>query len=1118
MEGMTLEKLQVIIEAQTAQYMNAMKKVQNQTNSTVAKVNSSLDKVKGALGTIGRIVGIAFSITALVNFGRACIKVGSDLAEVQNVVDVTFGAGNKTIENFAKNAAEQFGLSELAAKQYTSTMGAMLKSMGITGKALEDMSVQLAGLAGDMASFYNLDTDQAFQKIRAGISGETEPLKQLGINLSVANLEQFALNQGMGKAYKNMTQQEQALLRYNYLLSVTADAQGDFARTSDSWANQTRILQLRFESLKATIGQGLINVFTPILKVLNMLIAKLQVAAAAFRRFTEIITGKSGKSAAQSTGTISSSLGGATNHANALAGATKKAGGAAKKAEEAYHGLTKFDEINSLTKKADDSGSGGGGGGEDVGDSGITDMTGAVEEAAGATDEKLNPILKKLMDRLKELRDLFMQGFKAGMGDVTLEPLKKAVESIRKSLIAIWTDPGVLAAANKCLDKWAYALGQITGAVASIGITIATNLVGGLAKYLEQNTDRIKRHLITMFDISGSIAEISGNFAQAVANIFSVFGSDTGQQVTANIIGIFADAYMGVEELAGKATRDILDVFTRPFIDNQEGIKTALMGILEVFEEVTGSIKDAVDHTMDKANEVYDASIKPVMDDVARGLSETAGIFIDTWNGRVKPVLDEIAQKFDELMGSHIQPMINSVLKLIGAISEELGGFYNEVLKPMMDWVIENIIPVIADVVGRALGILMDALSWLADRIVDLNGFLEKHRGIIEGIITVVGAIAAALALVMGAIAVFSGIMATVGGIITGVVAAFEYCGAAIMAIVGLVTSPIGVIVSAIAAVIAIGVLLYRHWDEVKEYALVVWEQIKAGIQGAIETIESVIGSVMQAVNDLWNAIWTSIFSFVSAIWNNIQVIISTGIMTIQNIITTILQSIYAIFSSIFNAVKSLVVTVFNAIKTVITTIISGIKNNISTMLSSIKTIWSNSWNSLKTTVVTIFNSMWSAIKGVINSIIGGIEGMANAVVNGVNVVINALNGLSFDVPDWVPELGGKTFGFSIPTLSSVSLPRLAKGGIVNGATPLIAGEAGKEAIMPLENNTGWIDSIANRVAEILSVNIMGALESQTDGDYQVITHVDLDGKTIATQIDKYRKRTGFNMKPEPAL
>lgn len=1005
MEGMTLEKLQVIIEAQTAQYMNAMKKVQNQTNSTVAKVNSSLDKVKGALGTIGRIVGIAFSITALVNFGRACIKVGSDLAEVQNVVDVTFGAGNKTIENFAKNAAEQFGLSELAAKQYTSTMGAMLKSMGITGKALEDMSVQLAGLAGDMASFYNLDTDQAFQKIRAGISGETEPLKQLGINLSVANLEQFALNQGMGKAYKNMTQQEQALLRYNYLLSVTADAQGDFARTSDSWANQTRILQLRFESLKATIGQGLINVFTPILKVLNMLIAKLQVAAAAFRRFTEIITGKSGKSAAQSTGTISSSLGGATNHANALAGATKKAGGAAKKAEEAYHGLTKFDEINSLTKKADDSGSGGGGGGEDVGDSGITDMTGAVEEAAGATNEKLNPILKTLMDRLKELRDLFMQGFKAGMGDVTLEPLKKAVESIRKSLIAIWTDPGVLAAANKCLDKWAYALGQITGAVASIGITIATNLVGGLAKYLEQNTDRIKRHLITMFDISGSIAEISGNFAQAVANIFSVFGSDTGQQVTANIIGIFADAYMGVEELAGKVTRDILDVFTRPFIDNQEGIKTALEGILQVFEEVTGSIKEVVDAAVDKANAVYDESFKPMFDAIASGLSDTAAKFIEFWNTSVQPVLEQLGEKFSSVMQEHVTPLLDKFMELAGSAAEAITAFWNGVLKPCIDWIIANVLPVVLPILQTIGNVVLDIIGIICDL---LGGLLEVITGIIDFIV----------------------------GVFTG------------------------------------------DWDKA-------WHGIEQIVEGVLTAISAFIELILS---------------------------------TIFGVVTTILQSIYAIFSSIFNAVKSLVVTVFNAIKTVITTIISGIKNNISTMLSSIKTIWSNSWNSLKTTVVTIFNSMWSAIKGVINSIIGGIEGMANAVVNGVNVVINALNGLSFDVPDWVPELGGKTFGFSIPTLSSVSLPRLAKGGIVNGATPLIAGEAGKEAIMPLENNTGWIDSIANRVAEILSVNIMGALESQTDGDYQVITHVDLDGKTIATQIDKYRKRTGFNMKPEPAI
>lgn len=142
---------------------------------------------------------------------------------------------------------------------------------------------------------------------------------------------------------------------------------------------------------------------------------------------------------------------------------------------------------------------------------------------------------------------------------------------------------------------------------------------------------------------------------------------------------------------------------------------------------------------------------------------------------------------------------------------------------------------------------------------------------------------------------------------------------------------------------------------------------------------------------------------------------------------------------------------------------------------------------------------------------------MANAVVGGVNKVIDALNGLSFDIPDWVPEFGGKTFGFSIPKLSTVSLPRLATGGIVDGATPLIAGEAGKEAIVPLERNTGWIDAIASKLAEILSINIIGAIENTQGGETEHTTVVELDGKTLVTQIDKYKKRSGYEMKPVPA-
>lgn len=206
---------------------------------------------------------------ALINFGQDSIQLASDLQEVQNVVDVTFGNDASKINEWAKAAGEAFGLSELSALKYTSTLGAMFKSMGLGQNDVKDMSVALTGLAGDMASFYNLDAEDAFNKLRSGISGETEPLKQLGINLSQANLEAYALSQGITTAYGSMTQAEQATLRYQYILAVTADAQGDFARTTDSNANQNRLLQLEIEKLSADIGEALLPAEREVVGVLR---------------------------------------------------------------------------------------------------------------------------------------------------------------------------------------------------------------------------------------------------------------------------------------------------------------------------------------------------------------------------------------------------------------------------------------------------------------------------------------------------------------------------------------------------------------------------------------------------------------------------------------------------------------------------------------------------------------------------------------------------------------------------------------------------------------------------------------------------------------------------------
>lgn len=252
--------------------------IRGDTKLDASGLNKGLSKL-GSLASagLGAVVKAgAAAATALVGVGTASVMLASDLTEVQNVVDVTFGDNAGQINDWAKAAAKAYGLSELAAKQYTGTLGAMLKSMGLADDQVLTMSEDMVGLAGDFASFYNLDPAEAFEKIRSGISGETEPLKQLGINMSVANLEAYALAEGITTAYKDMTQAEQATLRYNYLMSVSADAQGDFARTQDSLANQMRIAQLQTQELGSAIGQSLLPMATEAAKSANTMLEALK--------------------------------------------------------------------------------------------------------------------------------------------------------------------------------------------------------------------------------------------------------------------------------------------------------------------------------------------------------------------------------------------------------------------------------------------------------------------------------------------------------------------------------------------------------------------------------------------------------------------------------------------------------------------------------------------------------------------------------------------------------------------------------------------------------------------------------------------------------------------------
>lgn len=361
--------------------------------------------IENSLKNIGKMALAAFSVKAIVNFGKECINLGSDLTEVQNVIDVTFGNLNTEVNKFAQNAIEQFGLGQTVTKKYVGTFGAMSKAFGFTNKEALAMSETLTGLAGDVASFYNLSSDEAYTKLKSVFTGETETLKDLGVVMTQNALDQYALANGYGKTTAKMSEQEKVALRYKFVLDKLSLANGDFARTSDSWANQTRVLSLRFNELKATLGQGFINIFTPIVKGINLVLSKLQVLANAFKSFTEMIFGNAGGD--NSSSSVSNLETDATNASNAVSGI----GESAKKAKKDLLGLRGIDEINNLTTSSDDNSSSSGAGGIDTSGLNLTDD---IKQQVSDIENILNGVnfepLKQSFNNLKEAISYFGQG------------------------------------------------------------------------------------------------------------------------------------------------------------------------------------------------------------------------------------------------------------------------------------------------------------------------------------------------------------------------------------------------------------------------------------------------------------------------------------------------------------------------------------------------------------------------------------------------------------------------------------------------------------------------------------------------------------------------------------
>jgi hypothetical protein len=603
----------------------------------VSAIKQSFNGLGSAVKKIGLLIGGAFAVGKLVQFGKECVELGSDLTEVQNVVDVTFTTMSDKVNEFAKNAMTSAGLSETMAKRYVGTFGAMSKSFGFSEAQAYDMSTALTQLTGDVASFYNISQDLAYIKLKSVFTGETETLKDLGVVMTQSALDQYALANGYCKTTSAMTEQEKVALRFAFVQEQLSAASGDFIRTSDSWANQVRVMQLQLQSLKATVGQGLINIFTPILKVINILLGKLATLANAFKSFTELITGK--KSSGQTSGSgaglagtgaiadTADQYGQAADNAEKLADATNDNAKATKKAnKETKNYLSSLDEVHKVTSTGSNSSStpssSGGSGG--TGSSGLPSSVGSVDYgnlAEGETAlDKISDSAKKLADLLKKLWKPFRDAWKKegkntiDAANIALSGIAKLAKSVGKSLVEVWTN--------------------------GTGTTMLT----------------------TMLRIAQNVLKTIGNIASGFADAWSK--NNVGTQIIQNIADALVVVMQFVERIAADTAAWAANLNFYPLLESISNLTATFAPILEAIGNVLEGIYNNIVLPMLKW------LIETGLPTVINLVSDLAGFFADH-----QSIIEAFgAALIGAFAAAKIGEAITSIMGFVGILKDGIVG------------------------------------------------------------------------------------------------------------------------------------------------------------------------------------------------------------------------------------------------------------------------------------------------------------------------------------------------------------------------------------------------------------------------------------------------------------
>ncbi|HFL1301303.1 TPA: hypothetical protein ACGJFP_000590 [Streptococcus pneumoniae] len=1209
----TLDELKVMIDAEIAPFRKKMKEVENQVKGTsdqvknaTAKVREQSNSIGSAFGKLAKFAGFAILGKKLLDVGMYSTQTALEVSASMNQIKRQMGESSQSFLKWVNDNANAMNMGVGEATNYGAVYSNLFSGFIKDTNKLSAYTAKMLQTSAVVAEGSGRTITDVMERIRSGLLGNTEAIEDLGINVNVAMIESTEAFKKFanGQSWQQLDYQTQQQIR---LMAILEQATAKYGNTlSNSVNGRISLFKSLMKDAALNLGNSMLPIINAIMPVLNSFAMVLKNVTAKLAEFIALMFNKKatvkdgvGGAVGDMGNAMKDAAGGAGDLADAVDDAGDSAGGLAdnlgdsaknaKKAAKELLGLLGFDEINILQKPKDDDagGSGGGGkGGKGKGGGGgpFKDILPEVELTD--MDNKFKSIFDGLGDKLKGLFDLFKKGFDAAFRPEGIERIKTALDQIAKTMGEIATDPRVVNVFNRMAEKIAYALGQVTGSITTIGLGIGVFLAESIANGLGRQKERITRALVALFDNVGNLSEAVGNIAQDFSSAFYDVITSTGAvRIGSAIVSTLLSLTSTIVEVGSKLAGSLFKGFEKVVVTSAPKISSVFQSLLDTVAPVFESIERSVNKFGDGLSRVYDEHVVPAINSIANAFNGLIDIIQILWENSWQPFAEFLSGVFGVSIEGISDLLGGGLLATLGLLADAI-KLVADGFTVFSDWCKENKEPIVALIttwqtinflswaeqagglagafsllgskvsliVGgiKNLGLAIKALTF--DKLVSFGETIYLNTLYAKDFVVNSGKTIAQLgktALELGKSALAWTAHAAKMGLATaaefahsvaaGVATAATWAFNAALAVL---TSPITWIIAAIAALIAIGVLLYQNWDTVVEFAKTAWQGLCDFISGICQAIGEFFSGLWTKLQEIFEPIgqwfgekfqqaWDAIVNIFSGIGEWFSGVFQGAWDAIVNIFTPIgswfgqrwadvtsaLANIGAWFTDMFQKAWTGLTNIFSKLGSWFGERWNDVTSALSKVASWFGDIFGKAFDAVKNAFSSIgdfFKGVWDTVKSIfvnagqmVGEAVGGaFKSAVNAVLGTIENVVNGFIGMINGVLGVVRNLPGLGW---VGSVSTVSLPRLARGGIVDSPTIAMIGEAGKEAVVPLEN-TGFIQTLG-RVVSSAVVNAMAGVSPQGgfsgDGDIVIQIAGHEFGRVAIQEINKEHERAG---------